>query len=161
LTNKGLFYEQDAGPHVILSLYIALQPTGFGQSGSFYYIAPSMKETTTAYSISRKASAILMAIALLWLTVSLPVVYAAQQQLAGVEMSSDTQADNTEDDTANPYGNNTEGKAPSTTVSEEYLHDHHKSDYFYSIISRMHKFENADAYTAFHGEVQVPPPNRA
>jgi hypothetical protein len=120
-----------------------------------------MKKKLTLYYMSRMASAVLMIIALLWLTVSLPIVYASQQEFAKAEKATAADTSNAEDENANPYGNNTEEKAPSTSVSEEYIHDHHKSDYFYSIISRLHKSENADAYTAFHGEVQVPPPNRA
>jgi hypothetical protein len=121
-----------------------------------------MKDTTTTYSVYRLASAVLMIVALLWLTVSLPVVYASQQEFAKLEKSANaSSSDCNDDDNANPYGNNTEEKAPTTSVSEEYLHDHDKSDYFYSIISRIHKCESADAYTAYHGEVQVPPPNRA
>jgi hypothetical protein len=122
-----------------------------------------MKKTRRKYSRLQIASAVLMAVALLWLTVSLPFVYAGQQELAKQEQ---TFSDNpipagAEEENANPYGNNTEEKAPSSTsVSEEYLHDHH-SDYFFASISQYHKCENADAYTAFHGEVQVPPPNHA
>ena len=53
-------------------------------------------------------------------------------------------------------------KKPSgNSVSEEYLHDHGVDDHFISPISQFHKCENADVYTAFHGEVHVPPPNVA
>ena len=47
------------------------------------------------------------------------------------------------------------------SLSEEYLHTPHSADDFFSIVSRDHKNESAGIYTAFHGEVQVPPPNRA
>lgn len=124
-----------------------------------------MKEPVVKYSIAKLASAVLMIMALLWLTVSLPFVYSSQQEFAKQELSQSNASaatDSEADENANPYGNNTEEKAPSsTTVSEEYLHDNHKSDYFFSIISRSHKCESADAYTAYHGDVMVPPPNRA
>ncbi len=123
-----------------------------------------MKESVTKYGICKLSSAVLMMVALLWLTVSLPFVYASQQQFAKHEKEQATataSAETDADEDANPYGNNTEEKAPTTNVTEEYLHDNHKSDYFFSIISRLHKCENADAYTAYHGEVQVPPPNCA
>lgn len=125
-----------------------------------------MRQPVIKYSIVKKISAVLMVLALLWLTVSLPFVFASQQEFAKQGLSHVNApldaAEDEADGNANPYGNNTEEKSPSTTsVSEEYLHDHHKSDYFFSIISRTHKCENADAYTAYHGEVQVPPPNRA
>ncbi len=67
-----------------------------------------------------------------------------------------------EEETANPFGNTTEEKAPSSTsFSEEYLHDHHTTDYFFSTVLQYHKCENAGTYIAFHGELLVPPPNVA
>ena len=61
---------------------------------------------------------------------------------------------------ANPFGNTTEEKAPvSNSFSEEYLHDHHSTDCFFSIVLQYHKCENADTYHAYHGELLVPPPN--
>lgn len=64
---------------------------------------------------------------------------------------------------ANPLGNTTEEKAPNSlsSFSEEYLHDNHRSEYFFLIASQFHKCENANTYVAFHGELLVPPPNRA
>ncbi len=118
------------------------------------------------YTTLQLGSAVLMILALLWLTVSAPFVQASQQALAEhVATSFDTAlplSDN-EDENSNPFGNNTEEKAPTsnTSFSEEYLHDSHKSDYLLSIISLYHKCENAGTYVAFHGELLVPPPNRA
>ena len=44
----------------------------------------------------------------------------------------------TEEEAANPFGNTTEEKAPSSSsFSEEYLHDHHKAEYFFSIVLRL------------------------
>ena len=68
-----------------------------------------------------------------------------------------------EEDASNPFGNSTEEKPhsgnSSISLSEEYLHDNHKAEYLFSITSSYHKAENADTYTAFHGELLVPPPN--
>lgn len=120
-----------------------------------------MRKARPKYSRIQLASSVLMMMALLWLTVSIPFVYASQQEFAKQELTSNPYATPpaAEEDASNPYGNNTEEKAPSnTSVSEEYLHSHH-GDYFFSAISQYHKGENAGAYTAFHGEVHVPPPN--
>lgn len=104
-----------------------------------------------------------MIAALLWLTISLPFVYASQQEFAKQEQKANTGfpvSGNEEE--ANPLGNATEEKAPNgSSFSEEYTHDHHKSDHFFSIISQYHKCENAETYVAFHGELLVPPPNQA
>jgi hypothetical protein len=120
-----------------------------------------MKQSRKPYSFVQLASAVLMIAALLWLTVSLPFVYESQQKLNPVQNNASPLAGN-EEEAANPYGNSTEEKAPSSSsFSEEYLHDHHKSDYFFSISSQYHKGENDGTYIAFHGELLVPPPNQA
>jgi len=111
-------------------------------------------------------SAVLMIIALAWLTISAPFVLENQKQLAKIsKMSSDQSPLTTsEEESGNPLGNNnTEEKAPKTlnTFSEEYLHDHYRSDHLFSLALQYHKHENAGIYIAYHGEPLVPPPNVA
>jgi len=105
-----------------------------------------------------------MILTLLWLTVSTPFIMSFQEEMAKHGLAADASplsAD--EDDTNNPLGNSTEEKpcsgSSSISLAEEYLHDTHKAEYLFSITSTYHKCENADAYTAFHGELLVPPPN--
>ncbi len=104
-----------------------------------------------------------MILALVWLTVSLPFVFSAQQQMHKIQNtanSSPSLPQGTEEDNSNPLNNTTEEKAPTvTSVSEEYLHNtHHENDY-YRVIMRFYKSEDADTYLAYHGELHVPPPN--
>jgi hypothetical protein len=103
-----------------------------------------------------------MILALMWLTISAPFVYECQQQLAKYSKSSSVPMalDITEDET-NPFGNNTEEKAPNSinSFSEEYLHDNHHLDYLLLITSQFQKCDNAGTYIAYHGELLVPPPN--
>ena len=112
-------------------------------------------------------SAILMMIALAWLTVSVPFVLENQKRLAQVSKISLDQPPLTgnEEESGNPIGNNngTEEKAPKTlnTFSEEYLHDHHISDHLFSLALQYYKHESAGIYIAHHGEPLVPPPNVA
>lgn len=124
-----------------------------------------MRRQRKIYTIFQLASAVAMILALVWLTISAPFVYASQQELAKQnKMTNEAAAPlaGTEEEAANPFGNTTEEKAPSSTsFSEEYLHDHHISDHFFLITSQYHKCENADAYIAFHGELLVPPPDVA
>ena len=122
-----------------------------------------MEKNRRTYNLLNLASAVFMILALLWLTVSIPFVTASQQQLAKIEKSQSLPSCHTNDEEAtNPFGNNTEEKAPSnSTVSEEYLHDHNHAENFLSVISQFYKCENSGIYNAFHGEVQVPPPNVA
>ena len=117
-----------------------------------------------SYTILHLASALFMIVALLWLTVSAPFVFAAQQEIARINKTQplSKQLASPEEESAFGCSNTTEEKSPgSTSLSEEYLHEHHKSEYFYSIIARVHTCEHADTYQAYHGEVQVPPPNVA
>ena len=104
-----------------------------------------------------------MILALCWLTISTPFVFACQQELARQKMeTSPAPLTANEEEASNPIGNNAEEKVPnsSNSLSEEYLHDHHITHpYFFSENSQYHKCENADTYIAFHGELLVPPPN--
>lgn len=124
-----------------------------------------MKTKGRTYNFLNLVSAVLMIVALLWLTISAPFVYAGQQEIAKQLKAEKpaTALDDTDEDATNPFGNNTEEKAPTngSSFSEEYLHDHHKTDYFFSMVSQYHKCENAGTYVAYHGELLVPPPNAA
>lgn len=61
----------------------------------------------------------------------------------------------------NPFGNNTEEKAPngSNGFGEEYLH--HTDDLLHAANLSLQHFRALAAreYTAFHGELLCPPPN--
>lgn len=130
----------------------------------YYFATVLMVKKKKTYSVVQLVSAVFMILALLWLTVSTPFVFAAQQQMQEQNMVADSQSPLpvTEDETGNPFGSTTEEKAPSSTsLSEEYLHDHHSAEHFFIVNSPSHKCENADTYNAFHGELLVPPPNRA
>jgi len=123
-----------------------------------------MKKTRKTYSKAQIASSVFMIMALLWLTISAPFVYAGQQLQAKYNnaANADLPLNGNEEEASNPFGNTTEEKAPgSTSFSEEFLHDHHKAEYFFFISAKYHKAENIDIYTAFHGELLVPPPNIA
>jgi hypothetical protein len=116
------------------------------------------------YRVFNKVSALAMILALLWLTISAPFVNAAAQAQACLDNDthSSIPANSNDEEAATPLGNATEEKAGnSTNLSEEYLHGHDKGEHFFSIASLQHKCEHADTYNAFHGELLVPPPNRA
>ncbi|RYY59843.1 MAG: hypothetical protein EOO05_12010 [Chitinophagaceae bacterium] len=111
------------------------------------------------------ASVFMMA-ALLWLTISVPFVYAGQQKIAAekkVCKLARQQQQKQDDDrsSCNPFGNNTEEKAPSgvNTLSEEYLH--HSEDLFHAVelFLSHHHVHSVDEYVSYHGEMLCPPPN--
>ncbi|MEO6253981.1 MAG: hypothetical protein ABIO79_11775 [Ferruginibacter sp.] len=121
-----------------------------------------MKKSRKIYSGYQLFSAVIMILALMWLTVSTPFVLASQQEVAKqhkMEKPAPPLAGCEEE--SNPLGNNTEEKTPpgSTSLSEEYLHHYHITTHFLIEVSQYHKNENSDTYIAFHGELLVPPPN--
>ena len=123
-----------------------------------------MKRTNKPYKLFHKLSSVFMIMTLIWLTISTPFVVSFQEDMAkkGSITTNDSSLPVDEEDSSNPFGNNTEEKPASSnslSLSEEYLHDSHKAEYLFAIISTYHKCENADTYTAFHGELLVPPPN--
>lgn len=102
-----------------------------------------------------------MILALLWLTVSAPFIAVKQQEL-NKSAQTTMPFSAADDEAANPFGNSTEEKAPSTTtLSEEFLHDSHLQDHFFSIILPAYSHISSGTYVAFHGELLVPPPNVA
>ena len=115
------------------------------------------------YNISQLTSAVLMVLALLWLTVSIPFVNASQKAISTLDKVAHTNSSDCGDvEDSNPFSNTTEEKNSSTnTFSEEYLHNHHDDDHFISSESQFHKCENAGTYIAYHGELLVPPPDQA
>jgi hypothetical protein len=121
-----------------------------------------MKRIPKTYNVFQLASSVFMILALLWLTVSTPFVFASQQELAKQLKTEKAEASpiGNEEESNNPFGNTTEEKSPNSgSFSEEYLHHHHITEHFFSILSQYHKCENAGTYIAYHGELLVPPPN--
>ena len=110
------------------------------------------------HKLKHNVAAVVMFFALAWLTVSLPYVYSFQKELAKQESKStpvDLPADNEE---SNPLTNSTEEKAPSSTISEEWLH--HTDDHIIFSYKLSHDNRHSyDVYVAYHGEIQSPPPN--
>lgn len=101
------------------------------------------------------ASALLMLLALLWLTVSLPFVYKCQQQVAALAKLSEEKKE-----TVNPLAGTNEEKSESgvNTISE-YLHETTLPAAPFGTPLRFDKCHPADLYFAYHPELLCPPPN--
>lgn len=115
---------------------------------------------TASSSIQRKHRlyAVLMLLALAWLTVSLPFVYSQQQaQKATVEKQV---AGAPEEDNANPPTNPTEEKTENgVNTLNEYLHETHHAVCAGILLTTFYKGHSADLYVAFHPEYICPPPD--
>jgi cytoskeletal protein RodZ len=122
-----------------------------------------MKSGNPSYRLIHRLSAIIMLVTLTWLTVSIPFVYKAQEEIARqdkiqVPVSQDEDQAESND---NPFANTTEEKSGSTvTPTEEFLHDHHhEMKHHFTEISAQLIHLHESTYLAFHGEMLCPPPN--
>lgn len=100
-----------------------------------------------------------MILALLWLTVSIPFVFSAQQAIANEDTGKKGQTIPKQNSTNNPFANTTEEKTPNgpNTLSE-YLHDVHSNEQPLIISSQTAHNSDVDTYLAYHGELTGPPP---
>ena len=99
-------------------------------------------------------SSLFMIIALLWLTVSTPFVFASQQ---AQQKEIQKQAGGNED--KNPFSTTTEEKNESSvSILSEYLHDLNSMNHHFIVLKRMYKCHTSDLYYAYHPELLSPPP---
>jgi hypothetical protein len=97
-----------------------------------------------------------MILALAWLTVSTPFVFAEQQRQAA--MALETSPGETEE-CFDPFASTTEEKTEggANTLSE-FLHDHHIHLSGSDLPLKHEKCHTANVYVAYHGELLSPPP---
>jgi hypothetical protein len=93
-----------------------------------------------------------MIIALLWLTISTPFVFASQQaQQKEIQKQAGTDK--------NPLSTTTEEKNESSVSTlSEYLHDLNSMSHHFIVLTRMYKCHTSDLYYAYHPELLSPPP---
>lgn len=101
------------------------------------------------------ASAVMMLLALAWLTVCLPYVNKAQQNY--VQFCK--QAGKAVVDDNNPLCNTTEEKNESgTSLLQEYLHEMPEVTQNFITLAAYYKCHPSDLYHAYHPELVIPPP---
>lgn len=122
-----------------------------------------MKRNRKKYGFLHRASAVFMIATLCWLTVSMPFIIDFREKTARLQQMEKTGSiPGSQDEDSRPISSNTEEKVPGSNngFSEEYMHHQHITHhYIFSESSEYHKSENTGTYTAFHGELHVPPPN--
>ncbi|MGC4035078.1 MAG: hypothetical protein QM764_03890 [Chitinophagaceae bacterium] len=116
----------------------------------------------SSISLTLKVSSVFMLLTLFWLTLSIPFVYKAQQQISKEKIAASDRSSDEESSPGNPLSNTNEEKCSNnfSTLSEEYLHHHaaEEMNHFVEIANHLHHQQEA-TYTAFHGELLCPPPN--
>ena len=92
--------------------------------------------------------------ALLWLTISTPFVFASQQ---AQQKEIQKQTGSSED--RNPFSTTTEEKNESSVSTlSEYLHDLNSLNHQFIVLTRIYKCHTSDLYYAYHPELISPPP---
>ena len=99
-----------------------------------------------------------MIVALLWLTISTPFVYAAQSSHHALyTLQCEDQPD---EECSNPLTSTTEEKTESGVNNlSEYLHEAHLLEHGFIIITKYEKCHADDLYFAYHPELISPPPD--
>jgi hypothetical protein len=116
-----------------------------------------MKAGKNIFSISHIISAIVLLLALCWLTISTPFVYADQK--AKQEMAKKLCEKDSKEDGDNPLSNSSEEKTEiGVTTLSEYLHEVYFPQSTSTVILRFFKCHPSDLYFAYHPELLSPPP---
>ena len=104
-------------------------------------------------SLRHIISGLVMILALLWLTVSTPFVYAAQQaQQEEVQKRGGPESNNS---FANTMEEKNEG---SVNTLSEYLHDVDQGNQHFITLTRLYKCHSSALYFEYHIELLSPPP---
>ena len=118
-----------------------------------------MNKTKPAYYLLKhQLSSVLMIIALLWLTISTPFVYAAQEMSENTPVSQQCESSQ-EEECTNPFAGTEEKTESGVNSLSEYLHETHLLEHGYIIIVRYEKCHADDLYFAYHPELVSPPPD--
>ena len=105
-------------------------------------------------SLKSVISSLFMIMALVWLTISTPFVFASQQ---AQQKEIQKQASSGED--RNPFSTTTEEKNESSlSTLSEYLHDLNLVNHHFIVLTRIYKCHTSDLYYAYHPELISPPP---
>jgi hypothetical protein len=125
------------------------------------YIRTLMAEKLNQYSLFHKYSSIIMILALLWLTVSIPYVFRAQKQFYSQDRHQSAPVNaQQEEEPSNPFASTTEEKTPgSLNTLSEFLHETELLNQPSRNLTRHYLYIRPSLYIAFHGELLVPPPN--
>ncbi len=106
------------------------------------------------FSLKSVISSLFMIIALLWLTISTPFVFASQQA-----QQKEIQKQTGSNDDKNPFSTTTEEKNESNVSTlSEYLHDLNSMNHHFIVLKRIYKCHTSDLYYPYHPELLSPPP---
>ena len=106
------------------------------------------------FSLRSVISGLFVIMALLWLTISTPFVFASRQ-----EQQKEIQKQSANSEDKNPFSTTTEEKNESSVSTlSEYLHDANSTDHDFTALTRIYKCHTCKLYYAYHPELLSPPP---
>lgn len=113
-----------------------------------------MTRNQTTFTTRHIFSGLFMIATLLWLTVSTPFVFKAQQ-----EQKKEVQNQSKQNDSTNPFANTTEEKNESSVNTlSEYLHEPPALENNFIVLTTLYKLYSSKIYLAHHPELLSPPP---
>lgn len=116
-----------------------------------------MPRKQAIYSLGHLSAALLMLLALLWLTVSTPFVFKAQQKGIAVEKGIQGKTSDAQD----PFSGTTEEKTESgLSALSEYLHDIAYPEQHFKVLVKYEKCHSSGLYLAYHPDLLCPPPDQ-
>ncbi|MEN9549099.1 MAG: hypothetical protein RIR12_1690 [Bacteroidota bacterium] len=121
-----------------------------------------MEKTAVTYSLFTKMAALFFGVALLWLTVSIYFTSNPAYKKQLIEWNADVEdTDFAPEEDADSRNTNTEEKAPKSNgaISEEIFHESQFENKLFTTLAPKHVMVNYSTYLAFHGEMDVPPPD--
>ena len=117
-----------------------------------------MGKKKSTYSTRHIVSSILMILALAWLTVSAPFVYASYKDAASAIEKKQCEQSTTDED-CNPFSNTTEEKnVSSVSTRSESLHEPPSLENNFIVLTTLYKLYSSKIYLAHHPELLSPPP---
>jgi hypothetical protein len=112
-----------------------------------------MKRSHKIFSTIHAGSSLFMMVVLLWLTISTPYVYAAQQIQKQQQKQQKPYQNN------NPFSNTTEEKNENgVNTLSEYLHDFQLIEQSVTLVKKFYKCYPSNLYIEYHPELVSPPP---
>ena len=134
--------------------YVIFLPNPLTKTGKRYFRGHKMNRSLQERSFKHASYSLLMIFTLLWLTVSTPFVYKADQV-----QKKQLQQSNQQTQTGNPFANTTEEKNEnSVNTLSEYLHETHCINNDFITVTRLYNRYPSIIFPEHHPELLSPPP---
>jgi cytoskeletal protein RodZ len=119
-----------------------------------------MAGNKTPYKFRQKIAAVVMLLALAWLTISLPFIYSFQQEQKELAQKQAVEAPSNNVDEDNPLSSTTEEKSETgVTQLSEFLHDTGFALHSFTVSPALYTAHQCRLHLDIHPEFFSPPPD--